>query len=119
MKKGQNVQVYFNGLQPDQRAYIYQQINEFTPFFLPDSGIEVLVAKDKENKENPYSVTFVLTGGGTFVQSEGRASNIYEAVKEAKNKLLSHLHAIQQDVVSSDEREREIELLKKFGGKLH
>lgn len=114
--KSKNLNVNLEGLRPEQRAYIYQQINEFTPFFLPDSDVEVRVQRNSDDKGKPFSVVFVLTGGGGFIQSEGRDANIYEAVKKAKNAMLAHLYSVQQKVTSSDEREEEIELIKKSGG---
>lgn len=84
---------------PGLKAYIYQQIIEFEPFFLPDSNIGVAVEKEMTSKKSAhYFVTMVLTGGGTYVRSTGKDKNIYSATLKAKKDILDHLYSIQKKI---------------------
>ena len=63
-------------LEPEEKAFVYQQISEFEPFFLPDSNVGVKVDKlTSESGDEEYRVTLVITGGGTFVQSLARRAS--------------------------------------------
>lgn len=86
-------------LPPEERAYIYQQVYEFQPFLLPDSQVEVQVS-DPDGGDGDFAVSLKLTGGGTFVQAVGEGSSFFDAVRDAKQLLMEHLYAVQQQIHS-------------------
>lgn len=100
------------GLQNDVKAYIYQQINEFTPYFLPDSNVAVAVKK-KESKSGTknFVVTMVLTGGGTYVEAAGNDEDLFAATRKAKEDLLKHLESIHKRLVSEHDRDSLIQAI--------
>lgn len=105
-------------LDPDIRAFVYQQMNDFVPFFLPDSQVAVLVEeeeqskKDKDSPARQFFVTITLTGGGAYVESKAAGIDVIEATKAAKDKLLEQLTTLQNELMSSQEREEELRLVK-------
>lgn len=108
---------------PEVKAYIYQQISEFEPFVTPQTVIAV-VARDpkklalqyeaegksfsKKDLKKLYRIAIVIQESGTSVEAEGVHQNIYEAIKMAKDELLTKLIVIQDSIVSHQERLTEI-----------
>jgi len=108
---------------PEVKSYIYQQLMEFEPYVTADTIVAV-VAKDpkklaiqfeadgkhEEIKNLPmmYRIAIVLKEGETKIQDEGLATDIFEAIKIAKEKLLVRLQEIQDSVVSKSERLQQI-----------
>ena len=110
MKKsnGDNLKsMNLDNLNPDLKAYMYQQIYDFKPFFVEDSQVGIFLKQDPD--EDNFEVTFRLSGGGTFVECSGRASNIIDATSKAKKGLLEHLNALMNRVVSAEEQGHDIE----------
>ena len=91
-------------LGPEERAYIYQKINEFSSFFAPDSHALVHIKRESGS----YVVSFELTGSGARLCSEGVSRNLYRAVNKAQEDILLSLHSIQQEATSEEERDAEI-----------
>ena len=91
-------------LGPEERAYIYQKINEFSSFFTPDSHALVHIKKESGS----YVVNFQLTGPGASLLSEGVSRDLYSAVNKAQEDILSHIRSIQQEATSEEERQAEI-----------
>lgn len=100
-KKGKKLSRQMETLSPELRAYLYQQLSEFQPFFLPDSNVGVTVSiEDAESAEPIYVVQMVITGGGTFVEAVARHTDVYQAASTAKRDLLNHLYEIQNHLAS-------------------
>lgn len=108
---------------PEVKSFIYQMIAEFDPFVTPQTIVTV-VARDPrklaiqyetEGKDfSPaelkklYRIAISLNEGGTKVEAEGVHQDIYQAIKMAKENLLKELVAIQDSVVSQQDRLIEI-----------
>lgn len=109
---------------PEVKSYIYQQISEFEPYVTPET-IAAVIAKDPrklkmqletEGKEDlipllpkMHRIVIILKEGDTKIQEEGLSSDIYEAIRLAKNKLLEKLQSIQDQVMTKSERLQQIE----------
>lgn len=117
MKKEIKSNTAITDLSPEHRAYLNQQINEFEPYFMPDSNIGVVV--NHEEKSGEYVVTLVLTGGGTYVKSEGKSKDFYKATLEAKTDLLGHLQKIEAWVLDNVDRDAVIGEMMKNSPYLH
>ncbi len=91
-------------LGPEERAYIYQMLNEFSYFFLSDSNALVDIKKVGRS----YVVNFHLTGSGASLSSEGISKDLYKAVNKAQKNILANLHSMQQEATSEEERQAEI-----------
>lgn len=83
------------------RSHIYQQIQDLSPFFLPDS--EVFVQVDQKLNESFFSVNLKLTGAGAALEVSAESEDVYKAVVEAKEALLSHLYALQSEFLQQQE----------------
>lgn len=108
---------------PDVKSFIYQQLAEFDGFVTPQTEISV-VARDprklalqyetegKEFSRNDlkklYRIAIVLSESDTKVEAEGVHEDIYQAIKLAKEHLIQQLVAIQDSVVSHQDRLIEI-----------
>ncbi|WP_295900661.1 hypothetical protein [uncultured Bdellovibrio sp.] len=108
---------------PEVKSFIYQQISEFEPFVTPQTVVAV-VARDpkklalqyetdgkeftREGLKKLYRIAIVLNESGTTVEAEGVHEDIFEAIKAAKDNLLTKLVAIQDSVISQQDRIIEI-----------
>ncbi|HWU43994.1 MAG TPA: HPF/RaiA family ribosome-associated protein [Bdellovibrio sp.] len=108
---------------PDVKSFIYQQIAEFDNFVTPQTMVSV-VARDpkklaiqyetdgiefsQDELKKLYRIAIVLNESGTKVEAEGVSEDIYQAITLAKDSLLQKLVAIQDSVVSHQDRIIEI-----------
>jgi ribosome-associated translation inhibitor RaiA len=74
------------------KAHIYQQLAEIQPYLSADSQVAVMVQQDKAEDQTRsdynYTLTLIMTFGEYKVESEGKASNVYEAFGLAKRKMM-------------------------------
>ena len=87
---------HLDNLNPEERAYIYQQLSAFVPYFLPDSSMGVEIKEVESEGKVLFAVQLTLTGGETYVQAEGKGKDIYQATDKAKKSLLKYLNEIMQ-----------------------
>ena len=108
---------------PEIRSYIYQQIVDFENFVTPQTMVSVM-AKDplklmakleadgktvsKKKLSKMYRISIVLKEDDTKIQEEGLHEDIFEAIKLAKGKLIKKLIAIQDQVITHQERIEQI-----------
>ncbi len=108
---------------PEIRSFIYQQIVDFENFVTPQTMVAVM-AKDplklqsqleaeghtvsKKKLAKMYRISIVLREDDTKLQSEGLHEDIFEAIKIAKAKLIKKLEAIQDKVMTNQERVEQI-----------
>ncbi len=111
------------GIDPEISAYIYQLSAEFQAFSTPDTKIEV-VAKDplelqnaealseelppKDVLKDMYRIGILLSDNGTNIEAEALHQNIFEAIRLAKEKLLITLNEISDELISKNDRHKEI-----------
>jgi ribosome-associated translation inhibitor RaiA len=108
---------------PEVKSFIYQMIAEFDPFVTPQTVVTVVARDPKklaiqyetEGREftpadlkKLYRIAISLNESGTKVEAEGVHEDIYQAIKMAKDNLLKELVAIQDSVVSQQDRLIEI-----------
>ena len=82
------------------RAYINQQVSEFAPYCLPDSGVSVVVERETDDDKEEYYVTISLSGAGAEVHATAHADDIYDATKNAAQTLLEHLQTVQREMIT-------------------
>lgn len=108
---------------PEVKSFIYQQIVDFEPFVTPQTVVAV-VARDprklaiqyetegkeftREGLKKLYRIAIVLNEGDAKAEAEGVHEDIFEAIKLAKQHLMQKLIAIQDSVVSQQDRIIEI-----------
>ena len=108
---------------PEIRSFIYQQIVDFENFVTPQTMVAVMV-KDplkliskleaegknisKKKLSKMYRIAIVLKEDDTKLQEEGLHEDIFEAIKMAKAKLIKKLEAIQDQVITYQERVEQI-----------
>lgn len=100
------------------QSYIYQQIAEFEPFITPETLVMV-IARDPNQSEDghlapePYTTTnedsvhriaIILKEDDATIEAEARHSDIFEAIKYAKESLLQKLLEIKEEVENPQER---------------
>lgn len=108
---------------PEVKSYIYQQITEFEPFVTPQTIVAVLARDpkklaiqyetegkdfDKKTLRQLHRIAIVLKENDASVEAEGVHQDIFQAIKMAKEELLKKLLAIQDSVVSQQDRLMEI-----------
>lgn len=108
---------------PEVKSFIYQQIAEFEGFVTPQTVVAVVArdpkklalqyetdGKDFSAKElkKLHRIAIVLSEAGSKIEEEGVHEDIFEAIRLAKENLLKKLIAIQDSVVSQQDRLVEI-----------
>jgi ribosome-associated translation inhibitor RaiA len=108
---------------PEVKSYIYQQIAELEAFVTEDTIVSVIardprklaIQLETDGKEIPldklrkmHRVAIVLKEGDTQIQEEGLHENVFEAIRAAKNALLQRLAAIQDQVITNQDRMAQI-----------
>lgn len=108
---------------PEVKSYIYQQLIDFEPFVTPDTVVAV-VARDPrklalqlETEGRPiemsqlrkmHRIVIILKDGETTIQDEGLHEDVYEAIRLAKQNLMTKMVAIQDHIVTNSERVEQI-----------
>lgn len=108
---------------PEVKSFIYQVISEFDQFVTPQTIVTV-TAKDPrklalqyeaegksismDELKRLYRISIALNEGDARAEAEGVHEDIFQAIKLAKDKLLLQLIAIQDSVVSQQDRLIEI-----------
>jgi ribosome-associated translation inhibitor RaiA len=108
---------------PEIRSFVYQQILEFEPYVTPQTIVAV-IAKDplkmrsqliaegqeisKQELSKMYRIAITLKEDGSQIHEEALHSDVFEAIKMAKQKLIQKLEAIQEHVLSQSDRIEQI-----------
>jgi ribosome-associated translation inhibitor RaiA len=105
------------------KSFVYQMVAEFDPFVTQQTVITVVARDPKklalqyetegrefdfEELRTLHRIAIVIDEGGTKIEAEGVDKDIYEAIKIAKDSLVTQLVAIQDSVVSHQDRLVEI-----------
>lgn len=108
---------------PEVKSFIYQQIAEFEGFVTPQTVVAVVARDPKKlalqyetdgkdfsakDLKKLYRIAIVLSESGSKIEDEGVHEDIFEAIRLAKSNLLKKLIAIQDSVVSQQDRIIEI-----------
>lgn len=104
---------------PEVKSYVYQQIAEFAPYVTPQTVVSVVLKDPKklalqyeaegkkvdiEDLKSHYRISITLREADAKIAAEGVDKNIFMAIRLAKDQLLQKLMAIQDNVVSQQER---------------
>ena len=134
-------QIDLLNLAPEVKSYIFQTLMDFEPFTTPQTQVAV-VAKDplalltndseedtqdyghgpipeKKKLRKMYRISITLSEDGGVLSAEGLHEDIYQAIKIAKDKLLTTLNEIQDEVISNSERQQQIKTAVAAGGEYH
>jgi ribosome-associated translation inhibitor RaiA len=108
---------------PEIRSFIYQQIVDFEHYVTPQTMVSVMVRDplklksqleaegktvSKKKLSQMYRIAIVLKEDDTKIQEEALHEDIFEAIKLAKSKLIKRLDAIQDQIMSYQERVEQI-----------
>lgn len=101
------------------KSFIHQQIFDFSPFITPETLI-VVIARDPQGHDADdeietvteiitpralkHRIAIVLKEADSSIEAEARHDDIYEAIKIAKESLVSQLLEIQHEMESSQDR---------------
>lgn len=108
---------------PEVKSYIYQQIVDFQPYVTPETVVAVMardprklaiqletegraIASSKLKKM--FRIAIVLTEGEAKIEAEALDSDVFEAIRKAKDNLVRKLAEIQDQVISSSDRMEQI-----------
>lgn len=110
---------------PEVKSFIYQQINEFSPFVTPETNVIVLarnpedayadedhvIASDSESIEDHYEyrIAIVLKEADATLEAEGFGRDIYDAISAASEAMLTRLSEIHDEVESPQDRLKAIQ----------
>lgn len=119
---------------PEVKSYIYQQILDFNQFVTPETLVMVVardphkvysedLTEDDFNEEDSeyfeaqqaseqefveqnynYRIAIVLKDGDSSIEAEAFHDDIFEAIRLAKESLVSRLLEIQEEIESPQER---------------
>lgn len=105
---------------PEVKSFVYQQINEFSPYVTPETNVIVLardaeeayadeghvISSDTESADNhyPYRIAIVLKEEDATLEAEGFGHDIYDAITAAKEAMLQRLSEIQAEVENPQDR---------------
>ncbi len=108
---------------PEIRSFIYQQIVDFENYVTPQTVVAVmakdplkLIAKleadgktvNRRKLSKMHRISIVLKEDNTKLQEEGLHEDIFEAIKIAKAKMIKKLEAIQDQIITYQERVEQI-----------
>ena len=108
---------------PEVKSFIYQQITEFEPFVTPQTVVAVVARDprklalqyeaegkefDRKELKKLHRIAIVLKEGEATVEAEGVHTDIFNAIKLAKENVLKKLVEIQDSVISNQDRLIEI-----------
>ena len=87
---------------PEVKSFIYQQINEFAPFVTPETLVMVLARDPLAQKEievsaDDFRIAIVLKEDDASIETEACSPNIFDAIRLAKESMLSRLTEIQNN----------------------
>lgn len=105
---------------PEVKSFVYQQINEFSPYVTPETNVIVL-ARDPEDAyadedhiistdldsvddHYEYRIAIVLKEADATLEAEGFGHDIFDAITAAKEAMLQRLSEIQDEVESPQDR---------------
>lgn len=118
-----NPSIHLLETDPEVKSYVYQQIMEFEPYVTPQTVVAVLARDPKklaiqletEGRSMPaaelkkmFRIAIVLKEGDSQLQEEALHADVFTAIRMAKEKLLEKLSAIQDQVISNQERTQQI-----------
>lgn len=94
---------------PEVKSYIYQQLVDFQPYVTSNTLVYVIarnpeeIPEDAEDFELPeesyrHRIAIIIKEGETQIEAEAYHDDIYNAIKMAKDSLLSRLTAIEDEV---------------------
>jgi ribosome-associated translation inhibitor RaiA len=100
------------------QSYIYQQIAEFEPYITPETLVMVIardpnIVEDDQflsepytttNEESVYRIAIILKEDDATIEAEAKHSDIFAAIKYAKEILLQKLIEIKDQIESPQER---------------
>lgn len=105
---------------PEVKSFVYQQINEFSPYVTPETNVVVLardaedayaddehvISSDFESADNHYlyRIAIVLKEEDATLEAEGFGHDIYDAINAAKEAMLQRLSELQAEVESPQDR---------------
>lgn len=104
---------------PEVKSYVYQQIAEFEPFVTPQTVVSVVLKNpkglalqfeaegkriDPEDLKTYFRISITLREADAKINAEGVDKDIFTAIRLAKESLIKKLMAIQDSVVSQQER---------------
>jgi hypothetical protein len=106
-------------IDPELKAQLYQIASEIEPFLTEETHISI-VARDPaklavqlevdgnvvplKKLKKMHRVAIILKENGTQVESEHLGNSVVDAITGAKDKLLAHLHAVQDEVITVQDR---------------
>ncbi|MES2802697.1 MAG: hypothetical protein V4654_09420 [Bdellovibrionota bacterium] len=101
------------------KSFIYQQINEFTPYVTPETNVIVLarnpedayadeehaIAGDDSSEDHyPFRIAIVLKENEATIEAEGFGRDIYDAITAASKAMLHRLCEIHEEIESPQDR---------------
>ncbi len=94
---------------PEVKSFIYQQISEFAPYVTPETLVLVLARdplaqEEKKVSADDYRIAIVLKEDEASIEAEAYSPNIFDAIRLAKESMLSRLSEIQNKVENSKDR---------------
>lgn len=87
---------YLDHLPTDIKAFIYQNTNDLEKDLIPGSQLAVVMTTSPETSK--YQVKFTLKTNDFAVDAVGTATDPFEAVKEAKEKMSKFLGDVTQEM---------------------
>ncbi len=103
-----NIENTLDKLQNDSevRSFVYQQMVDFQTFVSPETVLTAHPIKAK--KTGRYRVALQLHDGENSIKSMGEDKNIFEAIRKAKVQMIKHLVAVQDAIMSSQDRVEQV-----------
>jgi ribosome-associated translation inhibitor RaiA len=109
------------------KAHVYQQLLDLQPFLSEESQISVAIQVNEPEKadgtevheELEYTLTLHAKLGNFQLDAEGRDSNRYTALSNAKQQMLRQLTSLVGSSIDSRERNAHIRALTRGGLTLH
>jgi ribosomal subunit interface protein len=110
--------IEIENVEPEVKSYIYQSLSEFEPYTTPTTTVAV-IAKSLDNAElkrrNFHRISICLMDEGSKIEAEATDQDIFMAIRMAKENLITKLSAIQDSVVTKQERLAQINIIARGG----
>ena len=97
----------------EERAFVYQQAIELSPFLLNKEPVGVILEKNQKKQKPQYSVTFILVPETLKIEIQSEGDNLFDVCINAKNKAIKACRTLAHQLPAPG-RKQQLAYLKKF-----
>lgn len=111
MTENKDIFNLFDHISLDEKAQIYQNIQDFSPLLGKDSKVLVYSHSYPKNENETWTIHFQIESPLYKIEAQGANVLFYKALHEAKEKIVRSLIEIQGQLESQTERSQKVDIM--------